>query len=348
VISVLQLFKIIFGVIISAFVLIIILNFALSYTNVGESSRDVEVLISLKKAIDDVYVTGIPTDFDINLEDVVGFYRPPNLVTSVSAVSLDPIPAFFVPGKEISIHRNEYDIGWWKFQFIEAVPEMKIIFVPLGTKEVVWKTAENITKYFPSTENTKTKVLFGVGCNDTGGKNVFFFLNWERDYLIKTVLPWLHEEGYEFDPCGRKEGYRMLTITETPVDADFQVVPIDGEMGYVYMNDTQHGQGTYLYKTPLDIIALFFGGEDMYEYENGKFLNDLSIASDLASREASLLRGKMNPSCDTPYSRFVQVLGHLKNIADNGDYRNEDDMRELNRNIRNSVEIYKEMEEMGC
>jgi hypothetical protein len=350
VLSVMQIFKIIFGVILSAFILMIILRFSSSYTEIGESSKEVEILIGLKKTIQDVYTTGISTDFEVrDLEEAISFYSPPNIETPVTSVNLDPVPTFLVPGESVSVHRNEYDLGWFKFYYIHALPETKIIFVPLGKSEVVWNTVGNITKHFPSTENTKTKVLFGIGCNDTGGQPIFFFSKWERDYFIRTVLPWLYTNEYEFVPCGKREGYRMITVTETPIDADFQVVPIDNEMGYVHVNNTMVGQKTYLYKNPIDIVALFFGGEKMYDYTNEKFLKELSIASDLASRESSLLRSKStNPYCDTLYQKFIQVLGSLRNRIDNGDYTNEDDMREFSKKIKESVEAYKQLEEMGC
>ncbi|NIO22561.1 MAG: hypothetical protein GTN38_00855 [Candidatus Aenigmarchaeota archaeon] len=347
--SVMQIFKIIFGVILSAFILTILLRFSLSYEEIGESSREVEILMGLKKTIEDVYTTGISTDFDLGSEDLVNFYSPPNLVTSVTDVNLDPVPTLFVPGERISIHRGEYDLGWWKFYFVHALPEMRIIFVPLGTSETVWKIAENITKYLPSTENTDAKVRFGVGCNETGETQTYLFLNWERDYFIRTVLTYLFVEGYEFVQCKPIEGYRIITISETPVDADFQVVPIDDDMGYVYVRDIQEGSKTYLYKNPLDIVSILLGGSKLYDYENERFLKELSIASSLASRESSLLRIKArNPDCNIIYSRFTQVLGSLKSEIEEGNYRNEDDMKELNKRIRESSGIYQELEEMGC
>jgi len=345
---VLQIFKIIFGVILSAFILMILLTFSMSYTEIGESSKEVEILMGLKKTIEDVYTTGISTDFEVkDFEEVIRFYSPPNIETPVTSVNLDPVPTLFVPGEKISIYRNEYNLGWWKFYFVQALPETKIVFVPLVRSEAVWNTMGNITRYFPSTDNTNTKVLFGIGCNDTGGQPIFFFLRWERDYFTRMVLPYFFDNEYEFVPCMEKEGYRMITISETPIDADFQVVPIDNEMGYVYVNDTLGGPQQYLYKNPLDIVSLFLGGEKLYDYENRKFMKELSVASDLASRESSLLIMKANnPECN--YSKFVQRLGSLKGIIENGDYTNEDNMRELNIKVKESVEVYKELEEMGC
>lgn len=349
-ISVLQIFKIILGIMLSAFILTILLNFSTSYTEIGESSREVEILTGLKKTIEDVYTTGISTDFEVKgFEEVVDSYVPPNLMTGVSPVSLDPVPTLFVPGEKVSIHRNEYDMGWWKFYFVHALPEMKIIMSPVGKSEAVWNTAGNITKYFPPTENTKTKVFFDIGCNDTGEQIEFFPIHREREYFMKVVLPYLFENGYEFDPCGRKEGHTVITISEVPVDMDFQVIPINSEMGYVHTNNTLEGYKTYLYKNPLDIISLFLGGKKFYDYENMKFLKELSIASDLASREANLLRAKANkPECSSIYSKFVQILGSLKTTIADGDYTNEDDMKELNRKIKESSETYEELEEMGC
>ncbi len=348
--SVMQIFKIILGIVLSAFVLIIAIRFTSSYMEIGESSKEMEVVMGLKKTIEDVYTTGIPTDFDLkDLEETITFYSPPNIGTSVTPVSLDPVPTFLVPGERVSVHRGEYDLGWWKFHFVYVLPETKILFVPLGRSEIVWKTAENITKYFPSTENTKTKVLFGVGCNETEEKQTYLFLNWERDYFADVVLPYLFENGYEFVPCTRIEGYKIITITETPTDADFQVVPITSETGRVYINDTLEGPQEYLYKTPLDVISLLLGGRKFYEYESKRFLEELYMVCDLASREANLLRMKANnPECDILYSKFVQVLGSLKDIIENGDFTNEDDVREFDKKLKKSVEVYEEMEEMGC
>jgi hypothetical protein len=346
--SVMQIFKIVFGVILSLFILVLFMRFSESYTEIGESGRDVEILMGLKKTIEDVYNTGIPTDFDTgNLEEIISFYSPPSIETPVTSVNLDPVPVFLVPGERISIHRTEYDTGWWKFYFVQALPETKIVFVPLGRSEVVWNTMGNITKYLPSTEDTDTKVLFGVGCNDTGGQPVFFFLNWEGGYFTRTVLPYFFDNDYDFVPCVEREGYRIVTISETPVDKDFQVVPVDNQMGYVYINDTLEGQQAHLYKNPLDIISLLFGGKKLYDYENRKFLKELSIASDIASREAGILMAKVsNPDC--AYSSFIQRLGSVKALANGGEYTNEDEMRELNRKIREASEIYKGLEEMGC
>ena len=352
-ISVMQIFKIILGIVLSAFILMIILRFSISYGEIGESGKEVEILMGLKKTIEDIYTTGISTDFNMYSQDLVDHYSPPNLITSVTNVNLDPVPTLFVPGERISIHRGEYNIGWWRFHFVYALPETKIIFAPLDTvesrSEAVWNTVGNITRYFPSTENTDTKVKFGVGCNDTGDKQTYFFLNWERDYFIRTVLTYLLIEGYEFVPCKRIGNYRIIAISETPIDADFQVVPINNEIGYVYVKDTLETPKDYLYKNPLDIISLLLGGEKLYDYTNMKFLNELSIASSLASKETSLLRTKSNrPECDPVYSRFIQILGSLKSKIEEGDYKNEDDMIELNLKIRQSSETYEELEEMGC
>jgi hypothetical protein len=352
-ISVMQIFKIILGIALSAFILVIIFRFSSSYWEIGESGREVEILMGLKKTIEDVYTAGISTDFNLHSQDLVDYYSPPTLITSVTNVNLDPVPTIFVPGEKISIHRGEYDIGWWRFQFVYALPETKILYAPLDTvesrSEFVWNIMGNITIYLPSTENTDTKIKFGVGCNDTEDKQTYFFLDWERDYFIRTVLAYLLMEGYEFVPCKRMEGYRLITISETPIDADFQIVPINNEVGYVYMKDTNEGPKSYLYKNPLDIISLLLGGKNLYDYTNMKFLNELSIASSLASKETNLLRTKSNrPECDAVYSRFIQILGSLKSKIEEGDYTNEDDMIELNLKIRQSTETYEELEEMGC
>jgi hypothetical protein len=351
-ISVFQVFKIILGIIISAFILFFVLRFAGSYMDIGESSRQVSIIVSFKKSIEDVYTTGVSTDFEMKDSEILA-YKPPYVDTSkVSYVDMDPIPLLLIPGEKFSIYRNEYDTGWWKFYLIEVLPETKILFVPLGNDERVWSVMGNITKFLPSTENTKTKVKFYLGCNKTEPDE--YYPIGERNRLLDMV-PKFTAFDVEMGPCGdleyfREKGYRIITISEESTDADFLVSPIDNEIGYVYIK-TGDGYEEYIYKNGLDIVALLLGGKRYYDYVNEKFLGELGVAIDVGIRETDLLTGDINlrNRCGAEFSEFRGTLDFIKEeLIPELDSMEEENTKEFAYQMRESVEDYKSLERLGC
>ncbi|UCC92120.1 MAG: hypothetical protein JSV39_02575 [Candidatus Aenigmatarchaeota archaeon] len=349
-INVFQIFKIILGVIISAFILFIVLRFAGSYTEIGESSRQVSIMVNFKKSMEDVYTTGISTDFEMKDLKIIA-YRPPYIHADVSSVDMDPIPLFLVPGEKFSVYRNEYDLEWWKFYFIEVFPETKILFIPSGNDEKIWSVIGNMTKFLPSTENTETKVKFFLGCNKTDP--VWLYPLGERNKFLDYWLP--RFASVEFDilgPCEDVEkDYRVITVSEDEsVDADFLVKPLDNGIGHVYIKNGDE-QEVYVYKNGLDLVALLLGGKRYLDYLNGKFLKELEVGIDMGIRESNLLRGDMNMRrrCGTELSEFAGILGFIKEeLIPKLDSMEEDDLREFNQYLMESSEMYKELNSVGC
>ncbi len=348
-ISAFQLFKIILGVIMSVFVIIIAMQFSGRYIQLGESGKQVSTVINLKKAIEDVYTSGVPTDFRISdAKKTIEFYRPPNIITPSATVSLEPIPTLLVAGEDISIHRIDYDIGWWKFQLIEAVPDTKILFVPLTDDESAWHVIEGIAKYMPSTENTKTKVRFGVWCNRTE-----FYFGWEKNDFINKVIRLFLIEKRVLNFCEnvnylRKKGYKLVVITDDDYNADFLVKPKSREIGYVYITKGDEKKA-YLYKNPLDIVSLLLGGETFYEYENKRFLKELGVAVNASIREANILMtSERMGRCRVELASFISVLNDIKQKLEQMNYKNEDDVNELNAYLEESSKIYERIDRLGC
>lgn len=347
--SVFQIFKIILGIIISFFILFIVLTFAGSYSEIGESGRQVSIMVNFKKSIDDVYTTGIPTDFETKDFEIFA-YTPPYIRTEVSNVDMDPIPLLLVPGEKFSVYRNEYDLGWLKFYFIEVLPETNILFVPLGDDERVWSILGNITEFLPSTENTETKVRFYVGCNKTDSE--WLYPLGERNKFLDYWLPQFVFYDVEMGPCDiNEEDYEIITISEDEtVDADFLVKPIDGEIGYVYIKDGEDHE-EHVYKNGLDVVALFLGGERYYDYMNEKFLKELEVAINVKTRESDLLMGDTNMwnRCGTEFLDFKQTLTSIKeDVIPEMDSMDEDDAVEFNYQIKESFRKYKELDSLGC
>ena len=346
-ISVFQVFKIILGIIISSFILFFLLKFAGSYTEIGESSRQVSILVNFKKSVEDVYTTGIASDFKGEDLKILG-YTPPTILTEVSNLNMEPVPLLIVPDEELLIYRNEFEGEWWKFYFVEAVPEMKIIFVPLGG-ERVWPVIGNITKLLPSTENMNIKVRFGLGCNGSE-----FFFGWEGYRFLESILPNARVSGIEFSTCGngdyfRNEDYTVITVSEDFTDADFLVVPMENGMGHVYIKDG-YEYNDYVYRNYLDIVALLLGGRKYYDYIGKKFTDELKVAVDIGIREAGLLRGDTNirKRCGSELSKFTATLSLIRDMIEESDLKKEDNAREFARHLEESVEAYKTLERLGC
>jgi hypothetical protein len=352
-ISVFDVFKIILGVIISAFILFVALRFVGSYIQVGESGREASSIINFKNTMEKVYTTGISADFDFKDSKTILGYRPPYIETPIAFVDTSPIPVILVPGEKLSVHRVEYDTGWWKFYFIAVVPETGIIFVPLGQSEREWSVVGNVSSMLPSTENTNTKLRFGLGCNGTD-----WFGLWEGNKFLKTILPGLAASDIILNRCEnteyfREKNFRIITIsdnTENAENADFTVSPVEGDVGYVYVRNGEEYE-KYMYKNGLDIVALMLGGEKLYNYTNGKFLKELEVAIDVSSDEYSLLPTDeiLNSRCQSAGMEFLGTLSSIKNLIPKlKSGASESDLIEFARYMRISSAKYKELESRGC
>ena len=354
--NVFDVFKIILGIIISIFVLFILLRFAGSYMQIGESSRQVSLMVNFKKTLENVYTTGVSDDFEFAGTEVITNYAPPFLMTTFSSsVDMEPIPLLLVPGKKLSVYRNEYDVGWWKFYFIEALPDTKILFVPKGDADKTMPVIRSVAFMLPSTENTATKTNFYVGCDDdaTGHYDMrerYKFLE-EKIYLLMTKM----ESGYEPTLCDeeyfKKKNYSVITISEKLEEVDFLVKPVENGMGYVYIKG-KDGYEEYVYKNGFDVVALLLGGKGMYEYANEKFFREMDVAISLSVNEAGILmtNPSMNKRCGNQLNEFITVLSSIKENTPKirGQNPKQEDVAEFISLMDQSAEKYRELDSLGC
>ncbi|MCK5023450.1 MAG: hypothetical protein KAS04_04730 [Candidatus Aenigmarchaeota archaeon] len=348
-ISVFQVFKIIIGLIISAFILILVMQFSGSYMEIGESSRQVSILVNLKKVIEDVYTTGISTDFEMKDSEILSF-RAPYMETIIAHFDVEPLPIITSAGSKFSVTRNEYDIGWWKFYFIEMLPETKIIFIPLDDKEKVWNILTNTSMYFPSTENTGIKTKIGLGCEGTD-----FWFGWERNRFLQKIIPSSKSMEIVFEMCEnmdyfREEDYKVIIISDGSGSGEFVIIPgEDDNIGRVRVE--KNGEYKYyVYKNGLDIVMIVLGGEQLYTHMNKKFISELSVAIDITTRESSLILNdyELNKRCGTEISNFRHALGQLKESIPNLNSESESSAAEFSEYIKNTEKIHRQLEMLGC
>lgn len=342
-----QIFKIILGIAISFVVLFFAIRFVGSYYDIGESSVQVSTAVNFKKAIEDTYTTGIPVDFSMEKAEIV-YYVPPQIGIEKSSFNVEPIPIVLVAGKEFSLHRNEYDLGWWKFYFVEAFPETKILFMPLGETDDVWDAVVDITKFMPSTGNTETSVKFYVGCNETEEDRPYPL--GERSKFTDYWLPRFIHHKPELVSCGGTGDYMAVTISDEDVDAGFLVQPRGDGTGTVRIKKGEEYE-EYVYKNGLDVVTLLTGGDLLYNYMNGKFLNELRTAADISIRESELLMSSDTPlgeRCGGEFSGFIATLTAIKDLADGMEFEDEAVARSLATLLRRSMDDYEKLESRGC
>jgi hypothetical protein len=348
-ISVFQIFKIIMGIIISAFILTLVLQFSGSYMQIGESSRQVSIVANLKKTVEDVYTTGIATDFEMRDSEVLG-YNAPYIQTEVTDIQLEPIPLIITAGQKFSVSRLEYDLGWWKFYFVEALPDTKILFMPEDEqKEDVWNALRNMTMFLPSTENVKTKVRFGIGCD---GSDIYCCS--ERYVFSENVVPAVRGLEVDMEVCEnsgyfKEEGYKLITISEGIVEGDFVVVPDEGGVGNVHFKEYGEYED-YIYKNGLDIAALALGGTTLYDYMNKKYLSEMEAAIKIVTMELEIMMNDYNLQrrCGSEIPAFTYKLNKIKEIIPLIDSENEESAKKFAGYVAESVSIYRELEMMGC
>ncbi len=344
-ISIFQLFKIIFGIIISFFILFIVLRFVASYMETGEISKQATDALSLKKIIEDVYTTGISTNIQFK-KNPVTFYTPPNIVTKAGTLILEQ-PTMLVSGKELFVYRGERDFGWWKFYFVGALPETKIIFIPLNKTEKVWSIIGALAMISPSTGESGPYTTFSLGCNGT----YILDNDWSREYFLTIVIPYLKTVTVSnFNDC-QLRGYTVVTVSENYTDFlnrenGILITPIDNQTGYVYKGSIT-GEKKYFYKDPVDILFLLFNGDDGYNYINKEFLNEIEMAADINERESSLLSQHTDSACSSAYQKFSMSLNSLKKEAE-GDYTNEREMKRFIDVLENVNKDYENLKVLGC
>ncbi|NOX71376.1 MAG: hypothetical protein GXO64_01625 [Candidatus Micrarchaeota archaeon] len=342
--------KIVMSIVFSAFIIIMVYNFATSYMDVNTAKKQATVLRDFEKTVRDVYVNGIPANFTIDgdLFKSIKVFRPPQLVTSIGTVDFGYVPLFFVKGRKLSITRARMDIDWWKFDYVIALPKTTVIYVPLSNSNDVWDTIKMITGAFSDTENIEPVITFGFGCNET----FYFHLNkWKRDIFMENV-PFIQTMiDYEDECIDEIDGEDKKVIIIANELSDFSkgvlIVPKGPYWGKMYTNVSGNLK-EYSYRDGLDILALVLGGEEFLKYKNNMYLTQLKVAAKLKYDELQLLKSKSARSeCGALYSTFMPILSKIYEFND-ADYDDDFNGIMFAEQVRASADQQKKLEEMGC
>ncbi len=343
-------FKIVLGIVISVFILIMVYNFANSYMDIDTSKRQISAFMTFEKNVRDVYVNGIPVNysFESDLYSAITLYKPPHLVTKAGNIDFGFVPLFFRKGRELSISRTTNDLGWWKFDYVTVLPKTNIIFIPMENSNDIWDTIAMISSSFPDTENIEPDITFGFGCEDV---SYFRLEKWKRDIFVKEIIPYINTMIDFKDECVESTKNEEVVIYISDEMIEFKkgilVVTAGPFWGHMYTNESGVLR-EFVYKDGLDIMSFALGGEFYYIYKNNIHLNQLAVAAKLKSDELELLKTiSTRPDCPALYSVFSGILQQIYDGV-TADYNDELNAVLLSENIRRSIEFYKSLEETGC
>lgn len=376
-ISVYRVFQLIFGAFASFLIIYFFLHYTGNYAGLQEDTLRIEILKSLREEAKDVYFSGIPVVFNhtkrfdfsscyINSTETLPKIHCDEFISGVRVIT----PLFFyVNGKKsLVLERRFLDYGWWKFYFVEAIPEMEFVFNPLDSSQETWNIMKEIVEILPDNPDGTVRITFdfcdGKPVRACGGKTCE-----KDDFLSILELP----HNYLFSSCSVKPGknQRIVTISKScnGIQGICITPPDSNGLGYVY---TPRASRPYLYKDPLDILSLIIPGdaEDilgislgkrMYEYKNNLLLSRLTMVSKsmgkryiLTAREFQKLALKAtNPEqknklqyCSQKYTELANLLESISNLPK--DFTNFQYMSLLNQKLSRTKSMYENLVNEGC
>jgi hypothetical protein len=349
-----RIFQMIFGIIVSFTLLYFLLSYSGDYASVERDKQRSEILLSFSQEVRSVYLTGISTNFTY-----LSKYNFSSCFMNATKVSGIPVetPLIFRPGPQVYIARDTLDYGWWVFGFAEAIPSTTFVFAPEGTEES-WELMRSMVQRLPDTSDEWSTVKVDFAFCD--GSRILYVCGGRpcgKSDFLSVLASDPSESG--LSPCTAKPGSGM------------SLVSISGSCGTAYGvcanppnskgvgNAFVEGSGkTYVYKDPLDLVALSVGGaekddfgvtgaEKIYVYKNSVLMPRLLLAARVMSSRAALIAGDFDEEtgCGAAYIELSQVLDMIPQSAD---YGSVSDMYDLNDNLNRAKGIYQRLVNLGC
>lgn len=346
-ISVFQIFRIIMGLIIAGFLFYVIMQFSGIYAWYQEGQQEKLIMQSFLETAGSVYVHNVPTSF-IGFEKFsdLRYDSPPAISSSAGDAEAD-VPLFLRPGKSLYVYRQTLELGWWRFNWVGALPEMKIVFNPLNCSPECWKVMQDLAEILPQSRDPEITMGFCTGERELEGV--------ERDYFISAIKS---PRDLNLAPCTRSfpPGYFLIAISdEGAVPAGGVLVePLGNGTGYI-----RYKNSTFIYSDPLDILAVLmsldniWGSDTLYKYKNSLLLSELALAARKEAERCELMR--LNRRCTETYGELGQILCSDENsicrlaeaVRDSG-YTSLRDFIMLKDLNAQAGEKYGELEAEGC
>ena len=359
--SLFQLFKIIFGVIISGFILFVIINFLGAYTSFqGDSVKGV-IIKNFVKTTGDVYLSGNSIVFegfrDKDLILAIDENEPEGIISIVGTLPLfyPLFPSF--AEEDVFVSRQELDMGWWNFQYMTALPETLILFSAVSPE---WDLVRGVTSSLPDSDFFTPKVTFGI-CDGPRIDDRLCGGPCERDDFMSVTIG----RTMPTSACtaALPEGARLLTISPscTGVPGVCVSTPNRDGIGTIGLGSRLIG----LYKDPVDIAATVIGGDEediygktgetLYIYKNNFFRREVGLAARVLAIRAVPLIGPRHPAlpvseCQLAFNNFRQTMNALDIFLDGNEdyYKNQADTQNLVTMLTKARNDHQELLSKGC
>ena len=359
-----RIFQMIFGMIVSAAILYFLITYSGDYAGVQKDKQRADILVSFMHEARSVYLTGISSNFThfsrynfsscfVNATETIPQIICPG--SAASGISVDT-PMILQPGSQVYIARDSLDYGWWVFGFVEAMPSTLFVFNPTGSTEDEWEVMMNVVKHLPDTSDDWSVVRVTFAFCD--GSQILYVCGGKpcgkTDFLsILSSGPL----GSGFSPCTAPIGRSMKLVSISGACGSRKGVCINTPNSMGVGNAFVEGSAkTYVYKDPLDLVALSVGGEEkddfgmtgaekIYQYKNSVLMSRLSLASQVMSKRAVLIAAESPTECGSVY---IQLSQALDKIPASGDYSSVSEMNTLNENLNDAKQFYQSLLDLGC
>ncbi len=297
-----QVFKMIFGLIASGFVLYFLISYAGVYSGISGCTQQSAAVKNYLKTAEDVYLTENEVDFpDFGrlhfTAEFEPWQTPPGLKiqgeTNCGSIAVT-VPIISRPGDSIALDGRTIDVGWWRYRMAVGLPDTLVVFAPLDSSPQTWEFMRDIAEAFPDTENTKTKVQFALCDGDDIDAGVCGSQGCSKSDFSGVLAA---TEGDVQGECSAKLPKDALLISvgvfcDQP-DRGVCATPIGATTGEAYLANANK---QFVTIDPLDVIALAAGGDEktlfgvrgqrFYEYKQDSFLREARLAGSLAANRA--------------------------------------------------------------
>ena len=383
--NVYMVFRMVLGIIASFFILFFLINYAGIYTEMQENTQCMLITKNFIKAAEDVYLSGNGVVFDdfsrLDCDIIFDGKMEPALIRTMAGEQTVRIPMVFVPGEKLLIEKESLDYGWWKFSFVEALPEMTIIFNPMEAGEDARGLINSIVDMFPDTTGKTPKIRFGFCDGEEIIKPCDGGMSFCEGFRFFSHVDGLAAPMEECERVG--QGQTLVKVSRACSAASGSaggfsgvcIAPPDASgLGYAYLNGSTD---SYIYKisfsgshsnNPLDLVALISGADrssvygpvadSLYEHENAMFRDELELMSDIMWHRSSLISQNLpvqpgqyteNERCRDLHTSLMALLDSINTIvAEEEYYRSPEAVAGLLSGLDSADSTYQDILNSGC
>jgi hypothetical protein len=382
--NVYMVFRIVLGIIASFFILYFLIYYSGVYSEMQRHTQCMMITQNFIKASEDVYLSGNGLGFDdfsrLDCETEFDGLVDPAVISTMAGQQRVRLPVLFVPGDSLLIEKRTLDYGWWKFDFVEALPDMTIVFNPTVVNSDTIGLMNSIVDMFPDTTGSTPKIRFGFCSGGTIIKPCDGGASFCEGFRFFSHVDNLAVPMADCSLAG--PGQTLVKVSSSCPGTNSSGIciepPAPTGIGAAYVNGSAD---TYHYKisfsgtrsnNPIDLVALIVGGDrrnglgliadNLYHHENEHFRKELELMSKVMWHRSQLIAQNLpgqpgqyseNQKCRELHTQLMGPLNAINAIvSDTGSsipyYKNPSSSAGLLQEMANADGIYQDIVANGC